>query len=54
MAYVGLVMLVVKAGALRWLTSRLAAVGQMAFTNYLSHSVIGSLLFYGYGFGLRR
>jgi uncharacterized protein len=30
----------------------LAAVGQMALTNYLLHSVVCTTLFYGYGFGL--
>ncbi len=50
--HVGLLALVVKAGALGWLTSRLASVGQMAFTNYIAHSVICATLFYGYGFGL--
>ncbi|MGZ8408493.1 MAG: DUF418 domain-containing protein [Hyphomicrobium sp.] len=30
----------------------LAPVGRMALTNYLMHSVIGALLFYGIGFGL--
>jgi len=52
LAYVAVVMMVVKAGALRWLTSRLAAVGQMAFSNYISHSIICSVIFYGYGFGM--
>jgi uncharacterized protein len=51
-AWVGVVMLVCKTGSLRWLTSRLAAVGQMAFTNYLFHSLVFTTLFYGYGFGL--
>ena len=31
---------------------RIAPLGQMAFTNYLSHSFLFSTLFYGYGFGL--
>lgn len=30
----------------------LAAVGRMALSNYLAHSVVFTLLFYGYGFGL--
>ena len=30
----------------------LAPVGRMALTNYLLHSIIGSLLFYSYGLGL--
>lgn len=32
--------------------ARLAPVGQMALTNYISHSVICTTIFYGYGFGL--
>jgi uncharacterized protein len=52
LAYVAILLMVVKAGMLRWLTSRLAAVGQMAFTNYLTHSIVCTLLFNGYGFGL--
>ena len=30
----------------------MAAVGRMALTNYLSHSLLGILLFYGVGLGL--
>jgi uncharacterized protein len=52
MAHVAVVMMIVKAGLLRPLTSRLAAVGQMALSNYILQSLICSTIFYGYGFGL--
>ena len=52
LAHASVVMLIVKAGALRWLTSRLAAVGQMALSNYLFTSLVCTTIFYGYGFGL--
>ena len=50
--HIGLVMLIVKSGWLKWLTSRLAAVGQMALTRYLMTSLICTIIFEGYGFGL--
>ena len=49
--YIGLVMLICRVGILSWLRSALAAVGQMALTNYLSHTVICNILFMGFGFG---
>lgn len=52
LGHVGLVMLITQSGAVAWLTRRLAAVGQMALTNYLMHSIVCTTLFYGYGFGL--
>jgi uncharacterized protein len=52
LAHISVVMIVCKSGALSWLTSRLAAAGQMAFTNYLSTSIICTMVFNGYGFGL--
>ena len=52
LGHVGLLMLVVQSGALRWLTDRLAAVGRMALSNYLFDSIVCTTLFYGYGFGL--
>jgi uncharacterized protein len=50
--HIAVIILIVKAGVLRGLTDRLAAVGQMAFTNYILQSVTGATIFYGYGFGL--
>ena len=50
--HVGLVLLLCQVEAFRWLTDRLAAVGQMALTNYLTHSVVCALVFTGYGAGL--
>jgi uncharacterized protein len=52
MAHTPVVMIVCKSGALGWLTSRLAAAGQMAFTNYLTTTLICTTIFNGYGFGL--
>jgi uncharacterized protein len=52
LGHTGLVMLVIKSGLWRPLTERFAAVGRMALTNYLMHSVLLTTMFYGYGFGL--
>ena len=52
LAYASALILVVQAGAAQWLTSRLAAAGRMAFSNYLGTSVVMTTIFYGYGFGL--
>jgi uncharacterized protein len=52
LAAVALLMTLCKAGALRWLTSRLAAIGQTALSNYVLQSVICAFAFTGYGFGL--
>ena len=49
--HAALVMLIVQAGAIPWLTARLAAVGRTALSNYLADSLICTTLFYGYGFG---
>ena len=46
------VLLIVKAGAMKWATKPVAAVGQTALSNYLGTTVICVLLFDGYGLGL--
>ena len=50
--YAAVLILIVRSGALAGLRHRLAAVGQMALTNYLTHSVVGAIVFLGWGFGL--
>ena len=52
LGHIGLVMWLAKAGILSRLMNRFAAVGRMALTNYLAHSVILTTVFYGYGLGL--
>lgn len=49
MAHVAAIILVFQSGALQGLFRRFEAVGQMAFSNYISHSLICTLFFYGYG-----
>ena len=49
MAHASALVLVYRSGALAWLMRRLAAVGQMALTNYLMHTVFCTLIFFGYG-----
>jgi uncharacterized protein len=41
--------LLYKSGWVQGLFRRLEAVGQMAFTNYIMHSIICTLIFFGYG-----
>jgi uncharacterized protein len=52
MAHAAVALLIVKAGALEWVTRPLAAVGQTALSNYLGTTVICTLIFDGWGFGL--
>lgn len=53
LCYIAILVMLVKAGRAAWMTRRLQAVGQMAFSNYISHSLICSVIFYGgYGFGM--
>jgi len=51
-AYIGIVMRLVQADVLQNLKVRFAAVGRMAFTNYIMQSVICTFIFYGFGLGL--
>jgi uncharacterized protein len=50
--HLGLIMLFCRSGWLPWLRRGLAALGRMAFTNYIMHSIICAFVFYGFGFGL--
>ncbi len=50
--HIALIMLFVKSGFLPFLQKALAAVGQMAFTNYITHSIICNFIFLGYGFSM--
>lgn len=50
--YIGVVMVICKLGVLGWWRFLMARVGQMALTNYLSHSLICNFVFMGWGLGL--
>ncbi|HIO65414.1 MAG TPA: DUF418 domain-containing protein [Planctomycetes bacterium] len=49
LGYVGLVIGMVRKGALPGLQRRLAAVGRMAFTNYIMHTVLAVIIFRSFG-----
>jgi uncharacterized protein len=49
--YAAALILLVKHGALSRVRRALTAVGQMALSNYLLHSVVASMLFLGWGVG---
>lgn len=49
--YASLLMWFIRMNILQWLWKALAAVGRMAFTNYIMQTIICTLFFYGYGFG---
>lgn len=52
MGYIGLIMLICKHALMPRFRVALAAVGQLALTNYLAQSVICNFIFMGFGFGL--
>jgi uncharacterized protein len=52
LGHIGLLMTIVKSRWLSALTGRLAAVGRMALTNYLMHTIVFICIFYGFGLGL--
>ncbi|MDQ3171414.1 MAG: DUF418 domain-containing protein [Acidobacteriota bacterium] len=52
LAYTGIVIWIWRAGRMRRVTSALAAVGRMAFTNYILQTILATLIFYGHGLGL--
>jgi uncharacterized protein len=52
LGHLGVIMLLVKTGAFRTLMSALAAVGQMALSNYILTSILTAFVFTGYGFEL--
>ena len=52
MGHIGLVMLFIRWRVLGFLNSAFAAVGRMALTNYVMHSIFAAFIFYGFGFGL--
>ena len=54
LAYVALFFLFAQTTVGKKVVSILQPVGKMAFTNYISHSLIGTLVFYGAGLGLAR
>lgn len=49
--HLGALLLFARSGSLPWLRRSLAAVGQLALSNYVTHSLVCALVFYGFGLG---
>jgi uncharacterized protein len=52
LAHASVLLLAIRAAMARPVTDRLAAAGRMAFSNYLMTSIITTVVFCGFGFGL--
>ncbi|MCC5857697.1 MAG: DUF418 domain-containing protein [Ectothiorhodospiraceae bacterium] len=52
LAWIALVLMLVRSGVLARLRLALSAVGRLAMTNYLNQSFISAAIFYGFGLGL--
>jgi uncharacterized protein len=52
MGHIGVIMILCKLPILKWLKFRIAAMGKMALSNYIMHSLICMIVFTGVGFGL--
>ncbi|MCK5127705.1 MAG: DUF418 domain-containing protein [candidate division Zixibacteria bacterium] len=50
--HASLIMIIIKSEVLMFLTDRLAAIGRVALSNYLFHTLVFTTVFYGYGLGL--
>jgi uncharacterized protein len=50
--HIGVIMILCKLPILKWLKFRIAAMGKMALSNYIMHSIICMIVFTGVGFGL--
>ena len=50
--WAALIVLWAKSGPIEGMRARVAATGRMAFTNYLTTSIVMTTIFYGYGLSL--
>lgn len=49
LGHLGLLLLLYRSGLFGWLRRPMAAVGQLALTNYLTHSLVCAIIFTGFG-----